>query len=567
MKTRKWPFTSVASAALAITLAGCVSGLGRVRPDSFNDARQHSIFIDGDGRPLQPDTTGSAKVLGISAGDDSVYGEWIHGVLTGLRSSGRHDVLLRVHGGLTALRLVAGDTGLTAQIMRESPYYPIYINWESSISSSYLDELLYIRDGRAYRGWDARGVWLSPLYLAADAGRAISRAPVTWTVQGREFITGLHSTDGLVSARAKHEQAALFGEQAVADACGSGEPLTSTEPFRVEFGRDCRSRWERAFATGLALATTIGVLPYSRDFGRVGHSSVGRMSIKLPTHLFWPAAKLFSPWASRHIAWLPLRPISSLLIDMVGGPAYANMSRRTQTMFRPALDVAAASANPLAYRPAAGALAQFLDSLQALAAPTSDSARASHCAWSAGPATVTRNEGSPYRVTIVGASLGTNVAAEIVRACPGLAFRDIIFLGAAATQRDVDEAILPYLHSDTAARFFNLTLNPAAERDEWPAGLFFSTQGSLLEWLDGLMSSPRTDEDRVFGKYENAISAIHVIPDDVRSRVIFKSFGYRNRFGNDGLPYRHADLAARPYWKCDFWMPAAFVSECRNGKP
>src|SRR5207302_612211 len=105
-----------------------------------------------------------------------------------------------------------------------------------------------------------------------------------------------------------------------------------------------------------------------------------------------------------------------------------------------------------------------------------------------------------------------NVAAELVQGCPGIRFRDIVFLGAAATQRDVELGILPYLRADTAARFFNLTLNPAADRDEFPAGLFFSTQGSLLEWLDGFMYTPETDEDRVFGKYENAISAIHIIP-------------------------------------------------------
>src|SRR5205823_2229901 len=144
--------------------------------------------------------------------------------------------------------------------------------------------------------------------------------------------------------------------------------------------------------------------------------------------------------------------------------------------------------------------------------------------------------------TIVAASLGTNVAAEIVRGCPGMQFRDIVFLGAAATRRDVEQEILPYLRADTTARFFNLTLNPAADRDEWTAGLFFSTQGSLVEWLDGFMTTPQTDGDLVFGKYENALSAVSMFPDAVRDRVFFKSFGYYSKFGNFGDPYRHADL-------------------------
>src|SRR5439155_9147428 len=100
-------------AILVAPLCACASGLGRVRPVAFGDARQHSVFMDGDGRPLRPDTLRGAATLGSSARDDSVYGEWIHGILMGLQASGRHEVLLRIHGGLTPLNIVAGDTGLT----------------------------------------------------------------------------------------------------------------------------------------------------------------------------------------------------------------------------------------------------------------------------------------------------------------------------------------------------------------------------------------------------------------------------------------------------------------------
>jgi hypothetical protein len=549
---------------LGIALSGCASGLGRVRAASFADARQHSIFVDGDGRPLLPDTMHHATTLGFSARDDSLYGEWIHGIMVGLAASGRHDVLLRIHGGLTPLNMVAGDTGLTARIMRESPYYPVFINWESSIQDSYFDQLLYIRDGRAYRGWDVRGIWLAPIYLAADAGRAVAHAPVTWTVQGRKFLSEFRANDGIVSNAAKREQAALFPDASRSAAvCSLQQPITSTGSLRAEYGRDCRSGWERALDAGLAVVTTIGVMPYGRDAGRYGHNAVGRLSIKLPPHLFWPGVKLFSPWATQHIAWLPLRPISSLLIDMVGGPAYENMHRRTETMFRPSAAVGSSGPDLLKYRPAGGAVAQLLDSLQAFVAPTADRERPVRCSWSAQPRTIGRVPGEPYRVSIVAASLGTNAAAEIVGGCPGIPFRDIVFLGAAATRRDVEQGILPYLLADTLARVFNLTLNPAADRDEWTAGLFFSTQGSLVEWLDGFMTTPQTDGDRVFGKYENALSAASMFPDAVRDRVYFKSFGLRSRFGNYGVPFRHADLANQPFWKCEYWMPKAYAGECR----
>ena len=83
--------------------------------------------------------------------------------------------------------------------------------------------------------------------------------------------------------------------------------------------------------------------------------------------------------------------------------------------------------------------------------------------------------------------------------------------------------------------------------------------------LNGFMKTPSTDEDRVFGKYENAISALHMLPESVRPRVFYKSFPYRNAFGNRGVPYRHADLAIQPFWRCEVWMPSANVSACADG--
>jgi hypothetical protein len=137
-------------------------------------------------------------------------------------------------------------------------------------------------------------------------------------------------------------------------------------------------------------------------------------------------------------------------------------------------------------------------------------------------------------------------------------------MGAAATEDEVEHDVLPYLRADTAARFFNLTLNPAAERDEWPNGNWLATQGSLLAWLDGFIYTPQTDVDRVFGKYENAISAIHVLPDAVRDRVYIRSFEFHDNYSNRGLPHRHSDFVHQPFWRCDFWMPIQSASECAS---
>src|SRR5262245_66597863 len=129
-----------ASAVVLLALSSaCASSLRPLNPAAFENARQHSVFVDGDGRPIIPDTVGRSTTLTLSADDERVYGTWINGILEGLRASGRHEILLRIHGGNTPLNLFASDNGTTAQILRESAYYPLFINCESSTPACYTD--------------------------------------------------------------------------------------------------------------------------------------------------------------------------------------------------------------------------------------------------------------------------------------------------------------------------------------------------------------------------------------------------------------------------------------------
>src|SRR6185437_5402093 len=104
------------------------------------------------------------------------------------------------------------------------------------------------------------------------------------------------------------EQAALFPDRAaLSQDCQSRTSSATNTPIYVEYGHDCRGFWEQALDVGVALFTTAGVMPYDRNAGHFGHNAVGRFSLKLPSHFLWPSVKVFSPWATRHIAWLPLR--------------------------------------------------------------------------------------------------------------------------------------------------------------------------------------------------------------------------------------------------------------------
>ena len=104
-------------------------------------------------------------------------------------------------------------------------------------------------------------------------------------------------------------------------------------------------------------------------------------------------------------------------------------------------------------------------------------------------------------------------------------------------------------------KFYNLSLHPFAESGEtqW-AFLDLTPRGSLLEWIDNFLSDPKTEADLTLGKWDNVILASHLIPLDVRSRIVLRSFNA----GERGEPQQHGDFD-----EFDFWTPE-FRGEVRG---
>ena len=154
-----------------------------------------------------------------------------------------------------------------------------------------------------------------------------------------------------------------------------------------------------------------------------------------------------------------------------------------------------------------------------------------------------------------------------MRRCPGFPIENVVFMAAAESVREFDRDVLSYLGAHANTRFYNLTLHPSADRFESTPIRRFFLHGSLLAWLDGSLNDLETDEDRAIGRYETAISALHLIPDSVRGRVYLKGFGYggeQNHFYAGGRPYQHSHFgeARLHFWRCDFWTPATAMSDC-----
>jgi hypothetical protein len=577
--------TMLTGVAVAISLSAC-QHLAPLSPAQYAHAREHSVFIGQEGHALLPDTVSDAKALGV--GDSLLYGRYIGGIMDAVRRSGKSEIMLRIHGGVNSLaEQVDTNISITKGIYADSPdssadYYPLYVNWESSISRSYVDHLLFVRQGHAYRGVNPIGWGLAPLYVVADVGRALTAAPLHWKAQ----ITSFWGTGAVNPTWLDNDSArSMSGERAgtgptprPCDRSPENAALRRADPSQVAlelcpFRRTRSETWLDRAIVLLAPLPLLPTLPYPR------HASGGKarwFSTRLPAHVPGTRLKLFSPWMADHVSLLrvPLAPLSVIAMDAIGKPSYENMRRRTETMFHDADEFALSSKRQQAgnrYAKPTGALPQFIDSLNALVQNSMPfrlhAADSLTLCWSKVSRDTTLVATSPYHVTLIAHSMGAIIAGDILRSCPGFAIGNVVFMAAAQTVREFDHDVLPYLGAHPDTRFYNLTLHPRADRLEATPAMRFFLHGSLLAWLDGSLNDPDTDGDRVIGRYETAMAALHLIPDSIRGRVYLKGFGYggdQREFYAGGRPYQHAHFgeARVHFWRCDFWTPATALSDC-----
>jgi hypothetical protein len=571
-------------AILAVSLLACTGcrTLAPLSAEQYRQARAHTVFINEDGHAVLPDTLRDARILG--AGDSVEYGRYLSGLMDGIRGSGKRDVMLRIHGGLNSLReQVDTNISITKAIEADSPdssraFYPLYVNWESSMRRSYLDHLFFVRQGHSYRNGHPLGWGLAPLYLTADLGRAVARTPLLWKAQITSFWgNGAATAERLArdSAWSSPPEGHVGPTPKPCDRSAANAALPRANPRQVAlelcpFRPRASEIWiDRAFVV-LSPLPLLPTLPWPR------HASGGTakwFSTRLPTRIFDGRVKLFSPWMAEHVSMLrvPPAPFAVILIDAFGKPAYDNMRRRTKTMFRDAHELAPrADRIGSSYRRPTGALPQFIDSLSALVQQSHGAATDSvrYCWGRAAPAAAGARTDS-LRVTLIAHSMGAVIAAGILRSCPTFAVENIVLMAPALSVNEFERDVLPYLGSHPRTRLYLLMLHPRAERLEVATGKPYLIHGSLLTWLDGFLSAPETDGDRMMGRFENAIAAMHLIPDSLRGRVYVKGFGYRgdqSRFYPRGKPYQHAHFgeARLRFWRCDVWTPATALRDCVN---
>lgn len=152
-------------------------------------------------------------------------------------------------------------------------------------------------------------------------------------------------------------------------------------------------------------------------------------------------------------------------------------------------------------------------------------------------------------INLIGHSMGTIVANNIISQYQHMEFDNIVYLAAACSIKDLTQVVHPYLLKNTQSNFYNVTLNPYNDIAENFA-FDFTPRGSLLMWIDQFLEDTNSFSDKTAGFWFNIIrGAQKAFPDkEVQKRVHLTQFGLR-----DGSPEKHGDFSEYHFWKKDFW--------------
>ncbi|MBL0938928.1 MAG: hypothetical protein IBJ03_08535 [Gemmatimonadaceae bacterium] len=250
---------------------------------------------------------------------------------------------------------------------------------------------------------------------------------------------------------------------------------------------------------------------------------------------------------------LPAKLLTGIVVEGFGGRMWQNMSRRTRLAVRTKDDYCStfrrepvAHQNPcVRYMEESGAVATLFDSLQARAGK--------------------RKKGNEMHVVLIAHSMGTMIANNVLRMSltaredgSRSLFREIVYMAAASSVRDIESTIVPYMQRHDSTTFSMLTLHPGNEsREVNYLGLI--PRGSLLTWIDAGFERTRSFDDRTAGRFANMTSALTIFPTELRSRVSLKMFSERG----SKIPQKHGQFMD-PTLR--FWLPAFRMVQKSKGK-
>jgi pimeloyl-ACP methyl ester carboxylesterase len=490
-----------------------------IKVSDHADLFSHMLALDRDGKKdcLVVADAGSTQAADINCSkddndQDDKIDSHIKRITNGLNATiskqGKVELLLFVHGGLVPKAEAAKQAGLILEKIKEdnlkrkksAPYiYPIFVNWESGMDDAYFDHLYRIRQGRESK---ILGPISSPFYLMADFGRAFSRVPVTYGYQGYNAV----------------KPTVVDDDKAVEVMNSQFYDGNSHDEHAIWLGHDKTS----SFKKGLEKSTYLvpGVL----------------------------------------------KLLTTPMLDMIGKSSWENMLRRTRLLFRSPTDYKSRQ------KKTEPSTSERIDELLTIDSWNYPREQSYDYRSSKGGLSELMRALRPFReyqqnkklsVTLIGHSMGAIVMSELLRRFSDnkedLIYNDIVYMAAACTIRDFEDAVIPYLAKNEETNFYNLTLHPVAEENE---NSYWDTvpRGSLLVWIDDFASTPATRADLTLGRWNNAKIAWPFIPINVRKQITLKAFGIEDPSTNRGkgykLPQKHGEFNDRDnyFWRREYWQ-------------
>jgi len=513
---------------LGVLSMGCVK--------TIDVPMQHVVMYDSDGIAVNP--SGNAGLhrhshfLSYDRYEDTQYKAHIKGILDGIdhaQPSGKHKIILFFHGGMNTQVESLGR--LTdpfeknpdknrVQLMTEAGFYPIFVNWKSSLWSSYFEHLLHIRQGQR---WPWYWGWPSALIIfPADVTRSIVRAPLVWSMQIYNDTRTWPIFGPRLSDRIAAELLCRYNL--------NNETGNCADQVQFQQPPNCLLVGEREPAHRPPQRSL------SEDTFPIAVGEDQRRCPEMTTR--------FISYALTFPTKLAIGPV----LDTFGTSAWDNMVRRIHLLFHSEAEMVssqltdqAKERKELATIPSSGGLSVFVQQLK------------------------NHMKGRDWEVVLVGHSMGTIVINELLHLFgdDGFPVSHIVYLAGAASVRDYENSVFPYLRRHRETHFYNFVLHPVSELGEIQYDfLDLTPRGTLLEWLDTFLANPETLMDRTVGRYDNSLRAMHDTPPELRPRVHFRSFsvGVSEEATN---PQTHSDAAERfHFWKTSCWKVDAVLKDC-----
>ena len=466
----------------SVLLVGSLTGCAGVGIESESDPLyKHVVRMDHDGSPVDLMT---GRRIGVDDFKMNQLAQIVKGVKRHLAThSNNPSIMIYVHGAPLFRNLKSREARRKLKELRHlNPnWYPVILAWNGTLAGAYSDHLFRIRQGRRISALRSSVTW--PAHFFSDMLTSIGRAPSTWTVHANHML------------QSELPQFDISGEKETA-------------------------AWNQRLTL---------------DFQGKSPETSGECMKKLRVSPVYPRDPKASPAtivnfpldSARRVPLLAISP----LIASFGSSMWTNYNRRAQAAVRQGSEFEKDGAiRKVDDDTPSGALAVLFNEIARIEIP----AKPEFILIGHSTGTIILTELISARLAAAKTHAAEQTSTPPTEVTAQETIKKMVFLGAASTLRDFSKTVVPYLKIDGKTRFYNVSLNGYYEaRATYGAAV----SPSLLEWIDISFARPASHTDRVMGKWENVMLAVHTIPCDLRDRIELKHLP-----SEEGYPRAHRDL-------------------------